>query len=223
MITPTDIQNKEFTRGVRGYNEKEVDMFLDLITLDLEKIVKENVRLKGEIAAQKEQLEKYKSSEGEVIQVLEKAKNLMNDISASTDKRAQVIIKNAEMEADLKVRNAEKKAEQLELRNEELEKSILAFRDKYRRMLETELKNIGAMADDFGIDETAPEPEPQAETPSQAAPAEVSDDVYSPEPDEDIIEVKDLSDLDDFKDIPSAGAPTDDRKTVVVDIQGNRE
>lgn len=222
MITPTDIQNKEFTRGVRGYNEKEVDMFLDLITLDLEKIVKENVRLKGEIAAQNEQLEKYKSSEGEVIQVLEKAKALMNDISASTDKRAQVIIKNAEMEADLKVRNAEKKAEQLEQRNDELEKSVLAFRDKYRRMLETELKNIGAMADDFGIDESMPEAEHPAEAPAQAAPAEAADNAYA-EPDEDIIEVKDLKDLDDFKDIPEADMPADDRKTVVVDLQGNRE
>lgn len=36
MITPADIQNKEFTKGFRGYDEEEVDMFLDLITLDLE-------------------------------------------------------------------------------------------------------------------------------------------------------------------------------------------
>ncbi|MEE3362101.1 MAG: DivIVA domain-containing protein [Anaerovoracaceae bacterium] len=225
MITPTDIQNKEFTRGVRGYNEKEVDMFLDLITLDLEKIVKENVRLKGEIAAQNEQIEKYKASEGEVIQVLEKAKALMNDISASTDKRAQVIIKNAEMEADLKIRNAEKKAEQLEERNAELEKSVLGFRDKYRRMLETELKNIGALADDFGIDETRPAQEAAAVTPAEDASEDTAGsgpDLMS-EPDDDIIDVRDLSDLDDFKDMPRADGPADDRRTVVVDIHGGRE
>ena len=39
MITPLDIQNKEFSRGVRGYKEEEVDEFLDLITVDMEKLL----------------------------------------------------------------------------------------------------------------------------------------------------------------------------------------
>ena len=38
MITPADIENKEFSRGVRGYKEEEVDEFLDLIILDMEKL-----------------------------------------------------------------------------------------------------------------------------------------------------------------------------------------
>jgi cell division initiation protein len=46
MITPLDIQNKEFSRAVRGYKEEDVDGFLDLLTLDLEKILEENRRLK---------------------------------------------------------------------------------------------------------------------------------------------------------------------------------
>ncbi len=41
MITPLDIQNKEFPKVVRGYKEEEVDSFLDLLTLDLEKILEE--------------------------------------------------------------------------------------------------------------------------------------------------------------------------------------
>ena len=36
MITPLDIQNQEFPRGVRGYKPEEVDTFLDLITTDME-------------------------------------------------------------------------------------------------------------------------------------------------------------------------------------------
>jgi cell division initiation protein len=39
MITPLDIQNKEFPKVVRGYKEEEVDGFLDLVTLDLEKLL----------------------------------------------------------------------------------------------------------------------------------------------------------------------------------------
>ena len=40
MITPADLENKEFSRGVRGYREDEVDEFLDLIILDMEKLLK---------------------------------------------------------------------------------------------------------------------------------------------------------------------------------------
>ena len=34
MITPIEIQNKEFRRTFRGYNEEEVDEFLKIITDD---------------------------------------------------------------------------------------------------------------------------------------------------------------------------------------------
>ena len=46
MITPHDIQNKVFARGVRGYKEEEVDGFLDLLTADYERVIDENDNLK---------------------------------------------------------------------------------------------------------------------------------------------------------------------------------
>ncbi|MEF9921853.1 MAG: DivIVA domain-containing protein [Anaerovoracaceae bacterium] len=46
MITPLDIENKEFARGVRGYKEDEVDDFLDLVIIDYEKLLLENQKLK---------------------------------------------------------------------------------------------------------------------------------------------------------------------------------
>ena len=35
MITPADIEYKQFSKAVRGYNEDEVDSFLDLIIVDM--------------------------------------------------------------------------------------------------------------------------------------------------------------------------------------------
>ena len=42
MITPVDIEQKEFTRGVRGYKEEEVDTFLNLIILEMENLIRTN-------------------------------------------------------------------------------------------------------------------------------------------------------------------------------------
>ena len=36
MITPLEIENKEFSKQIRGYNADEVDEFLDLIIEDIE-------------------------------------------------------------------------------------------------------------------------------------------------------------------------------------------
>ena len=44
MITPFDIEKKEFSKGVRGYSIEEVDEFLDQIIVDLEKVIKENLQ-----------------------------------------------------------------------------------------------------------------------------------------------------------------------------------
>lgn len=46
MIAPELIESKEFKKGFRGYNEEEVDVFLDQIKEDYEAIIKENESLK---------------------------------------------------------------------------------------------------------------------------------------------------------------------------------
>lgn len=49
MLTPLDIQNKEFNNSFRGYKESEVDSFLDEIIIDYERVYKENIELKDKI------------------------------------------------------------------------------------------------------------------------------------------------------------------------------
>jgi DivIVA domain-containing protein len=44
-LTPIDVQQKEFRLAFRGYNERDVDEFLDLVTEELAAFVEENRRL----------------------------------------------------------------------------------------------------------------------------------------------------------------------------------
>ena len=89
MIRPIDIQEKEFSRAVRGYKEDEVNAFLDEITLDLERLLNELRETKEENARLAEELERHRGSEGTVVETLEAAKSLMADISSSAEKRAE--------------------------------------------------------------------------------------------------------------------------------------
>ena len=48
-LTPLDIHNKEFRRSIRGYNEEDVDVFLDQVAAEFERIFKENGELKEQV------------------------------------------------------------------------------------------------------------------------------------------------------------------------------
>jgi len=145
MITPAEIQEKDFPKGVRGYKEDEVDKFLDIITLDFEKLIKENVRLKAEIAALELNQSKTKGTESSVIETLQAAKALMNDISVSAEKRAEILLKNAEMDAELIVREAREAAIRIEAEHKSLKKNYNSFRDRYQQLLEAELAKVESL------------------------------------------------------------------------------
>ncbi len=48
-LTPKDIVNKNFSRGLRGYDSNEVDEFLDQVIQDYEAYAKENDRLVSKV------------------------------------------------------------------------------------------------------------------------------------------------------------------------------
>lgn len=152
MITPLDIQSKEFAKAVRGYKEEEVDAFLDLITVDMEKLLHENESLKEQLAKLSEDLIKYKGSEGAVLETLEAAKALMSDISSSAEKRAEILLKNAELDAELIQREARESVERLTQEGTRLQNILTAFKTKYRNFLESELERFDALSSELFFD-----------------------------------------------------------------------
>ena len=146
MITPLDIQNKEFAKSVNGYKKDDVDEFLDLLTVDLEKLFNENATLKAENTKLSFDLEKYKGSEGAVVETLEAAKALMADISASAEKRAELLLKNAELDAELITREARESIERLTEESMHLKHRLTSFQAKFRSLLEIELERFDTLS-----------------------------------------------------------------------------
>lgn len=149
MITPLDIQNKDFSRVVRGYKEEEVDEFLDLLTLDLEKLIGENASLKEQLVKAGKELEKYRESEDAVLKTLEAAKALMEDISVSAEKRAEILLKNAELDAELITREAKESVERLNEETAHIRNRFVQFRDKYKALLESELERFDTLSSEI--------------------------------------------------------------------------
>ena len=152
MITPADIENKEFSRAKKGYNEEEVDDFLDLIILDMEKLIRENKQLKNELSKVHVQVDKHMSTETSVYETLEAAKSLMNDIAASAERRAEILLKNAELEASLITREAKESISRYTDDGNRLKDRVETLRERYKKMLESELERLEFGDSDFLAD-----------------------------------------------------------------------
>ena len=157
MIRPIDIQEKDFSRSVRGYKEDEVNQFLDEITIDLERLLNELRETKEENSRLVEELERYRSSEGTVVETLEAAKTLMADISASAEKRADILLKNAELVAQLMQKEARDTADRIAEESKVMKNRFIDFRTKYKQVLQSELQRFeslsGEMFPELGIDD----------------------------------------------------------------------
>ncbi|MGL4484390.1 MAG: DivIVA domain-containing protein [Anaerovoracaceae bacterium] len=149
MILPIDIQHKEFSKGIRGYKEEEIDSFLDQITIDYDKVLSENARLKDEIDDLRKEINEAKIAEGNVYDTLESAKALMEEISGSAEKRAKILLKNAELDAELTVRTARDNASRLIEETSQMKTRYEEFKHKYSTLLASEIERFDTLTSEL--------------------------------------------------------------------------
>lgn len=134
MITPLDIENKKFAKQMmNGYSVDEVDDFLDDLTVEYEKMFKENAEYKNEIVKLKEDMEHYKAIESTLQNTLVMAQTTAEDVKNVANKQAEQIIAEAKL-------NAEKEVEYLQnevsLKRKELDDVQKQF-DVYKAKMES--------------------------------------------------------------------------------------
>lgn len=141
MLTPLEIENKRFSKQVmNGYNVGEVDEFLDELTLDYEKLYKENADMKSKLDEVAGDLTQYKSIENTLQNTLVMAQSTAEDIKNVAKQQADQIIRNAEAEARDSINglNQEILSKQREL--EDLKKQFDVYKAKMESLLIAQLE-----------------------------------------------------------------------------------
>lgn len=178
MIMPIDIDKKEFSRDKKGYNSREVDEFLDIIVADYEKVLNDNRSMAHKIKQLEKQLEEAQKDDNAMVETLETAKKLMADISASAERRAELIMRDAELEAENMLLDAKVNVRKLTDEHSILSSKVNRLRENFRKMLKEELDRIDGDEFDLIRDleiEAAPEEEVPAEEPVTKAATLVMD------------------------------------------------
>ena len=142
MLTPMEIHNKEFKKGMRGYKEEEVDEFLDKVVTDFEKLYRENGELKDKLSVINERVDTYNLMEKTLQNTLVVAQTTAEDVVLNARKKSELIISEAEEQAKKIVEEANKSVINIHRDFENLKKDAQVFKTRFRTLLESELESL---------------------------------------------------------------------------------
>jgi len=134
-ISPIDIEQQEFGRSFRGYNEEEVDDFLDKIVKDYEELIKENAKLKEEIDRMKDRLKEFSEIEETLRSALLNTQKSADEIKDRVENKAKLIVEKAEKEAEIIIQKASQKEDEAKNEINNLRRYKFIFKERFRSML----------------------------------------------------------------------------------------
>ncbi|RQD73113.1 MAG: DivIVA domain-containing protein [Candidatus Syntrophonatronum acetioxidans] len=141
-LTPLDIQNKEFSLVLRGFNKEEVNEFLDKVTKDYEEVIKENASLKEKVDSLEGKLEHYKKIEETLQKAIVIAQDTAEEVKRNASKEAELIRREAEKDAARIVEEARYKASRILAEHEEVHKQAQVFKLRLRSLVEAQLSAL---------------------------------------------------------------------------------
>jgi cell division initiation protein len=98
-LTPLDIRHKEFRRAMRGYSDEEVDVFLDEVADEFERLFQENIEAQERIQRLEEHVAQYEGLKDTLQKTLITAQQQADSLKANSTKEGELILRDAELRA----------------------------------------------------------------------------------------------------------------------------
>ena len=143
-LTPQDILNHEFNSKLKGFDPEEVKNFLIVISEAFEKIISEKEELKKELKRKNEELQKLKKREDVLRDTLIAAQKFSAEIKNNANKEAEILIREAELKAEDIISNAITRQSEireeirvLKLKRNEIEGDILNMLNSLKEIIES--------------------------------------------------------------------------------------
>ena len=142
-ITPLVVKQKEFTTRFRGFDVQEVDYFLEDVAKELNNLNHTIQSLHEEKHRMNLENQGYRKRENSMKNAMIQAQKVLDQMKENAKKSSQVILANAEVEAEKMLNRAHKRLSQLhsdiiELKRQriQLEMQISAVLESHSKMLD---------------------------------------------------------------------------------------
>lgn len=142
-ITPLDIQQQQFKgKMLGGLDPNDVDAFLQLVSQEMESLVRENTELKDQSRKVALQLEELTQRETNLRETMLAAQKITEEMKSNSQKEANLLISEAELKGERILADAENKLVQLNNNIHELRRQKLQFETALKALLETHMKML---------------------------------------------------------------------------------
>lgn len=138
-LLPIDIHNKEFKKGLFGYNEDEVNEFLEQVMKDYDIILREKNDVQSEVEELRGQIEHYSNIEGTLNKSIIVAQEAAEELKANAKKESELIVQEAEKNADRIINESLEEARQIRIEMETIKKQAVVFRTRLKMLIEAQL------------------------------------------------------------------------------------
>ena len=147
-LTPLDIHKMSFPQKLRGYDQEEVGRFLELVADELTTRLADIARLEQENHQYRQRLEAAQKRQEELQEAMLHARHLSRQITEDAQRKADLLVKEAEMAADAMVNQAIEQANKIEVKivelraqRRDLQLKMKNALDFYRRLLEDDVED----------------------------------------------------------------------------------
>jgi cell division initiation protein len=136
-LTPLDIRQAAFRSGFRGYDRKEVDLFLETLAQEFEALAKENMTHREKLGGLESELAELKRKEGALVSTLVSAQRTIEEMKETAQKEGKLIIKEAELKAEEMTRDASLEVSRLQREILDLKRQRDLFVEKLRHYVQS--------------------------------------------------------------------------------------
>ncbi len=140
---------KKFSTSLYGYNKTEVARFVNDVAKEYESMLNNLKKRDEEISNLRKELVRYQNLENTLNKALMVAEDASSQIKRVARDESKSIIDEARRNASRIVNDALMKAEKLEADGERLRVRIVAFKQRFRSIIETELDSIDQIEENY--------------------------------------------------------------------------
>ena len=142
LLSPLEIQQKQFPNRFRGLDAKEVESFLQKVADQMSVYLKQMDELKREVEDMERQLGEHKEREQTLKNTLISAQKTVEQMKVNAQKESKLLVSEAEVKAERILNNAHNRLAQIHEDIAELKRQRTQFELKIRATIETYQKML---------------------------------------------------------------------------------
>ena len=152
-LTALDVRRYDFGRSLRGYDPDRVEQFRTQVAEELERLSRLTQELEAKAKSFHEQLRAFRERDKALNEALVSAQQLRSEIREQAERESQLLLREAQVEADRNMEFARGELSRMEDQIGALDRMRRTYLAQMRTMVERQLAELSAA-------EAAPMPRP---------------------------------------------------------------